>query len=66
MNKKLLFSLLLLFALIFSYFILNNENQSQSVRELHSEILKNHPYNKTKNLSKADRKLQGLPPNAFF
>ena len=66
MKKKLLLSLVVVFTASFFYFNLEKENKTKSLINSHSEFLKNHPYNKTKTLSKEDRKLQGLPPNAFF
>ena len=66
MKKKLLLSLVVVITASFFYFNLEKENKTKSLINSHSEFLKNHPYNKTKTLSKEDRKLQGLPPNAFF
>lgn len=69
MNKKIL---------IFSFFVLlfiggiilksvDSKNTSiEKQRNQHAEFLKNHPYQKTGNLSKKQRKANGLPPNAYF
>ncbi len=35
-------------------------------RKLHSEMLKNHPYQEVLKLSKEDRKAKGLPPNKYY
>lgn len=69
MNKKLLF--FGLFAILSIGFILkSNITESQSgndkIREKHTAFRKNHQYNNLMALTKAERKLQGLPPNAYF
>ncbi len=66
MPRKLLLSIFVLLVASFFYFNIDKENKTKLLINSHSEFLKNHPYNKTKMLSKQDRKLQGLPPNAFF
>ena len=59
MKKKLLLSsLVVVFTASFFYFNLEKENKTKSLKDSHSEFLRNHPYNKTKTLSKQDRKLQ--------
>ncbi|QNM85375.1 T9SS type A sorting domain-containing protein [Polaribacter pectinis] len=66
MKKKLLLSLLALAAILLVYNVSTQETDVEKTRKKHAEFLRNHPYNKTMSLSKKDRKLQGLPPNAFF
>jgi hypothetical protein len=66
MNKKLLLSILLLIAITFVYIVSTKQTETDKLREKHATFLKNHPFNKTMDLSKKDRKSQGLPPNAYF
>lgn len=40
--------------------------RKESVQEKHAYHLQNSPFSTTKNLARQDRKLQGLPPNAYF
>ena len=68
MNKKiLLFSLLAitLFGVVFKTMV-SNDTEVEKLRKQHAQFLKEHPYQKTGNLPKKERKAQGLPPNAFF
>ncbi|WP_272150956.1 thrombospondin type 3 repeat-containing protein [Tenacibaculum aiptasiae] len=69
MNKKILFfSLLLVVALGGVVFksLDKKESKVEKLRKQHAEFLKNHPYQKTGELPKKQRKAQGLPPNAYF
>ena len=68
MNKKLLFSIsvALLVIIAFVYFPTTKQTETDKLREKHATFLKNHSFNKTMDLSKKDRKAQGLPPNAYF
>ena len=61
------FLTLFLFAIITLLFIQNKEKESNIdiLRIQHKFALENSPFNKTKNLSKEDRKAKGLPPNAY-
>ncbi|WP_299156376.1 thrombospondin type 3 repeat-containing protein [uncultured Tenacibaculum sp.] len=68
MNKKILFFSLLLIAISGVVFKTLNSKDSEveKLRKQHAEFLKNHPYQKTGELPKKERKAQGLPPNAYF
>ena len=66
MNKKLLLSILLLITITFVYKVSTKQTETDKLREKHATFLKNHSFNKTMDLSKNERKAQGLPPNAYF
>lgn len=68
MNKKLLFfGLLLITGLgLILKDSFKGESEVEQLRKQHAEFLQNHPYQKTAELPKKQRKAQGLPPNAFF
>ena len=66
MNKKILYTLVLLLSVGLFYINSTKETKTEKIRKQHAKFLKNHPYKNTMNLSKKERKLQGLPPNAFF
>ncbi|RAJ15034.1 thrombospondin type 3 repeat-containing protein [Olleya aquimaris] len=38
----------------------------QDIREIHKKNLENSPFTKTQQLSKSERKAEGLPPNKFY
>lgn len=69
MKKKLLIVLLLCVG-TYSVIKLNNKselnNVSDNIKETHSKHLKNSPFRTTLNLSKAERKKLGVPPNKYF
>ncbi|WP_299833676.1 PA domain-containing protein [uncultured Tenacibaculum sp.] len=72
MKRKLLY-LIPIVSIIFiaSFFIIKpNESKALSkiekLRKSHAKFLKEHPYQKTGNLSRQERKDMGLPPNAYF
>ena len=68
MNKKLLLSILmaLLVIIAFVYYPTTKQTETEKLREKHATFLKNHSFNKTMDVSKKERKAQGLPPNAYF
>jgi len=70
MKKKLLIILLLaigIFALYQNFHVYNsNLEQNSQVRNKHSENLQKSPFKKTLNLSKSERKAQGLTPNKYY
>ena len=66
MNKKLLLSILLLITITFVYKVSTKQTETDKLREKHATFLKDHSFNKTMDLSKKERKAQGLPPNAYF
>lgn len=56
---------ILLFVLLAISACHNNSNNYQELREQHEHFLNNSPFKSTKDLSRADRKKAGLPPNAY-
>lgn len=69
MKKKILlclFSIVILITLYIRFNIDSNLVSADQTRKQHAEFLKNHPFSKTMYLSKKERKLLGLPPNAYF
>jgi hypothetical protein len=68
MKKKLLLSISIALLVItaFVYLPATKQTETDKLREKHATFLKNHPFNKIMDLSKKDRKAQGLPPNAYF
>jgi subtilisin-like proprotein convertase family protein len=74
MKKKLTIVVLLLVAVFFiSYFInLTSIKKAETIdsvtllREKHTSFLNNSPFKETLNLSKKERKAQGLPPNKYY
>lgn len=65
MKKKLLFIGAAILAVLSVYLITTKESTSDKVRKQHKAFLENHEYNKTMNLSRKERKLRGIPPNAY-
>lgn len=68
MKKKLLLTLSVVFCLS-SLYVITTDSKEKTIEELrkqHAKLLKEHPYSKTVNLSKKERKALGLPPNAYF
>ena len=64
--KKLLFILLISFG---SYLLLKGYKTQESHSQLienHETFIKNHPYSKSLQLSKEERKAQGIAPNKYF
>ncbi|MFT5761546.1 MAG: hypothetical protein ACI8WA_000661 [Polaribacter sp.] len=66
MRRKLLFAFTIVLAAFAVYFITNKETATEKARENYAKFLKNHPYNKTLQLTKKERKGQGIPPNKYF
>ncbi len=69
MRKKLLliFLTVISIALIYNYSTQNTtSSETDILREKHASYLKQHEFTKRDNLSKKERKAQGLPPNAYF
>ncbi len=68
MNKKILILSLLAITLCGVVFksMNSSETEVEKLRKQHAKFLKNHPYQKTGELPKKERKAQGLPPNAYF
>ena len=70
-NKRRIFYLLLLLAIIGYIYSSKGKKEDtevpkKSIQETHAYHLGNSPFSASKNLSRQDRKLQGLPPNAYF
>lgn len=65
MKKKLLL-LISVIALGVIGFILTKESEIEKIKKQHAEFLKNHPYNKSLQLTKKERKSKGMPPNKYF
>lgn len=70
MKKKLLIisSVLLLFVCFTITGCKNNEKQTEvdDLKEIHAKNLEKSPFSKSKNLSKSERKKQGIPPNKYY
>jgi photosystem II stability/assembly factor-like uncharacterized protein len=66
--KKTTYIILAIFLSFGIYFIQNNskEKKLEIRKEKHAEYIKNHPYTKTLQLSKEERKAQGIAPNKYF
>ena len=65
MKKTSLFFLTLLGILV-CFFLLFSESSVQEKRDKHKLFLENSPVKASLQLSKAERKSQGLPPNKYF
>ncbi|PQJ18955.1 MULTISPECIES: T9SS type A sorting domain-containing protein [Nonlabens] len=64
---KTLSKLLIIMSFAFLYSCGNNDTtQIKEDREQHEAFLDIHPFNQTIQLSREDRKKQGLPPNAYY
>ena len=69
MKKKLTAILIFVLGLflITNYFENNSiSKESNQIRNLHSQNLKQSPFNSTLELSKTERKAKGLTPNKFY
>ena len=67
MRKKitlLLFSVITIGSII--YFASIHETKIEKLREDHVQFLEAHPFNESLQLSKAERKKLGIPPNKYF
>ena len=49
-----------------SFLLLNEKTDVEILREKHAQFLKNHRFQNTMNLSRKERKSNGLPPNAYY
>lgn len=66
MTKKVLYSIIAIVAVGLIYLTSTEKSEREKIKEQHAAVLKNHPFNKTLNLSKEERKQISLPPNKFF
>nr|WP_321229029.1 T9SS type A sorting domain-containing protein [uncultured Psychroserpens sp.] len=68
MKRKLLIVTTLIAISFIAIFIVKantEKDEIEALRELHASHLENSPYKETQNLSRKERKAQGLPPNAY-
>ena len=56
MNKKLLFAFAIVLAAFSVYFIATKETATEKARIKYANFIKNHPYTKTLQLTKKERK----------
>jgi len=67
MKKITLALLVILLGYGLSVFLKKEKQISyEELRNTHQEFVKNHPFSKTLQLSKDERKAQGIPPNKYF
>ena len=66
MKKKLLLVLAFVIAVFTVYKNLNKTSEADVAKEKYAKFLKNHPYNKSLQLTKKERKAKGMPPNKYF
>lgn len=66
MKKSLVVLVIAVCSVFGIYHYTSQETKVEKLRKQHAEFLKNHPYTKTLELSKSERKAQGIPPNKFF
>lgn len=66
MKKKLLFIFALIIAAFAVYTALNQDSEAENTKEKYANFLKNNPYNKTLQLTRKERKANGMPPNKYF
>lgn len=64
-KKLLLFTSVITVLVVGIVLFFTHKNEYQSLKEKHAYFLKNSPFEKTKNLSRKERKSLGLPPNAY-
>ena len=66
MNKKLLFAFAFVIAVFAIYTSLNQDSEVEKTRKKYADFVKNHPYSKSLQLTKKERKASGMPPNKYF
>ena len=64
-TKKLLYFFLSFF-LLGGFLLKDKKTEVEKLRDKHAKFLKNHKFQSTMKLGKAERKSIGLPPNAYF
>ncbi len=64
--KKIFFFIVTVLGIIFIYTHNTKESQTEKLRKKHASFLASHPYNKTLELTKRERKAKGIPPNKYF
>ena len=68
MKKRILFfaiCIVMIGGLVYTLHETNSKTEAEILREKHAYFLENSPFEKTKKLSRAERKSMGLPPNAY-
>ncbi|MBL4643813.1 MAG: glycosyl hydrolase, partial [Flavobacteriaceae bacterium] len=66
MKKKVLLFFVLALTTLVVYTISTQKSTTKNTKEKHAAFLKSHPYNKTLQLTKKERKANGMPPNKYF
>jgi len=66
MKKKLLFAFAFVIAVFAIYTSLNQDSEVEKTRKKYADFVKNHPYSKSLQLTKKERKASGMPPNKYF
>ncbi|MGB0879678.1 MAG: hypothetical protein ACPGTO_03845, partial [Polaribacter sp.] len=66
MKKKLLITLFLLISITFGYQFFIEKEDIKKVQENYAKMQKEHPFSKTLQLTKKERKAQGIPPNKYY
>jgi hypothetical protein len=66
MKKKGLFFILIAIAISLTYHFTTQKSAIELLKEKHALFLKNHPYTKTLQLTKKQRKANGIAPNKYF
>jgi hypothetical protein len=64
--KKLLTTLILIICIFFTYNLFIEKTENQKVQEKYLEYQKKHPFYKTLQLSKEERKARQITPNKYF
>jgi len=66
MKKKILLFFVLAITTVVVYTVSTHKNTANETTEKHATLLKNHPFNKSLQLTKKERKAKGMPPNKYF
>ena len=69
MNKKILLAFITVVSIAFIYNYSTQKttlSKTELLRKKHATYLEQHEFTKRDNISKKERKAQGLPPNAYF
>ncbi len=66
MNKKILFTGIILLSLGVFYTVFTKENTTINTIAQHDQFLKEHPFNSSLALTKKERKSKGITPNKYY
>jgi len=66
MKKKLLLLFVVGIATLVVYAVSTHKSTEEKLKQQHANFLENHPYNETLELTKKERKANGMPPNKYF